>query len=68
MQKYNELNWRTKYDTQKKVNQLAYEIVGCAIEVHKIMKPGLLESVYEACLYRELTLRGYKVAAGKGRN
>jgi len=61
MQKYNELNWRTKYDTQKKVNQLAYEIVGCAIEVHKIMKPGLLESVYEACLYRELILRGYKV-------
>jgi len=61
MQKNNELNWRTKYDTQTKVNQLAYEIVGSAIEVHKIMKPGLLESVYEACLHRELTLRGYKV-------
>ncbi len=50
-----------KYDTKTKVNQLAYEITGCAIEVHKEMRPGLLESVYEACLYRELTLKGYKV-------
>jgi len=36
--------------TQKSVNQLAYEIVGCAIEVHKHLGPGLLESIYEKCL------------------
>jgi len=50
-----------KYDTKTKVNQLAYEIVGCAIEVHKAMGAGLLESVYEACLHKELVLRGYTV-------
>lgn len=33
--------------TKKEVNQVAYEIVGCAIEVHKQVGPGLLESVYE---------------------
>ena len=36
--------------TQKYINNIAYEIVGCAIEVHKHLGPGLLESVYEACL------------------
>ena len=36
--------------TQKSVNQLAYEIVGCAIEVHKHLGPGLLDSIYEKCL------------------
>lgn len=33
--------------TQKFVNELAYEIVGCAIEVQKQLGPGLLESVYK---------------------
>lgn len=47
--------------TKKKVNQLAYEIVGCAIEVHKQIGPGLLESVYETCLFYELQIRGFKV-------
>jgi len=47
--------------TKRTVNQLAYEIVGCAIEVHKTLGPGLLESVYEQCLCHELLLRGYKV-------
>ncbi|MBC8312166.1 MAG: GxxExxY protein [Candidatus Marinimicrobia bacterium] len=44
--------------TQKHVNQLAYEIVGCAIEVHKELGPGLLESVYEKCLIYELDEKG----------
>ena len=47
--------------TKKEVNQLAYEIVGCAIEVHKQIGPGLLESVYETCLFYELQIRGFKV-------
>jgi GxxExxY protein len=33
-------------------------IIGAAIEVHRIMGPGLLESIYERCLMRELELRG----------
>ncbi|MCF6366764.1 MAG: GxxExxY protein [Bacteroidales bacterium] len=47
--------------TKKEVTQLSYDIVGCAIEVHKELGPGLLESVYEKCLRRELELKGYKV-------
>ena len=47
--------------TKTEVNQLAYEIVGCAIEVHKILGPGLLESIYEEALFYELKLRGYLV-------
>ena len=33
-------------------------VIGAAIEVHRIMGPGLLESVYQKCLQRELTLQG----------
>ncbi|MBI5404306.1 MAG: GxxExxY protein [Ignavibacteriae bacterium] len=40
--------------TQKYINDLAYKIVGCAIEVHKNLGPGLLESIYEKCLLEEL--------------
>ena len=36
---------------------LTYSIIGAAIEVHRIMGPGLLESVYQACLEEELRLR-----------
>ncbi|MBK6995216.1 MAG: GxxExxY protein [Lewinellaceae bacterium] len=36
-------------------------IIGAAIEVHKILGPGLLEKVYEAALMHELRLRGLKV-------
>ena len=37
---------------------LTEQIIGAAIEVHKALGPGLLESVYEECLCRELHLRG----------
>jgi GxxExxY protein len=47
--------------TQARVNQLAYDIVGCAIEVHKHLGPGLLESIYEECFAEELTIAGFKV-------
>ena len=40
------------------VNVLTYEIIGSAIEVHKSLGPGLLESTYRECLCRELSLRG----------
>ncbi|OFX85966.1 MAG: GxxExxY protein [Bacteroidetes bacterium GWF2_33_16] len=44
--------------TQKYINEIAYKIVGCAIEVHKHLGPGLLESVYEKCLIQELKEHG----------
>ncbi|MBA4410879.1 MAG: GxxExxY protein [Bacteroidota bacterium] len=47
--------------TQKYINDIAYKIVGCAIEVHKQLGPGLLESVYETCLIEELKSAGLKV-------
>ena len=39
-------------------NILTEEIIGAAIEVHRALGPGLLESAYEECLCRELDLRG----------
>jgi len=39
------------------VNVLTKEIIGAAIEVHRHLGPGLLESAYKQCLARELTLR-----------
>ena len=44
--------------TKDYVNELTYKIIGCAIEVHKELGPGLLESVYEACLIDELRFSG----------
>ena len=40
------------------LNDLSYKIVGCAIEVHKYLGPGLLESVYHECLKQEFFLKG----------
>jgi GxxExxY protein len=37
---------------------LTGQIIGAAIEVHRELGPGLLESVYQVCLARELSLRG----------
>jgi GxxExxY protein len=45
--------------------ELTHAIIGAAIEVHRSLGPGLLESVYEECLVRELTLRGIPVARQK---
>lgn len=43
--------------TQKYLDELTYEIVGSAIEVHKTMGRGLLESVYHQCIKEELIHR-----------
>ena len=42
----------------KDINGLTGEVIGAAIEVHKALGPGLLESAYEECLCHELRLRG----------
>ncbi len=41
------------------------KIIGAAIEVHRTLGPGLLESAYEACLFYELERRGLKVERQK---
>lgn len=43
--------------TKKYLDDLTYEVIGAAIEVHKLMGRGLLESVYHHCMIEELTLR-----------
>jgi GxxExxY protein len=35
---------------------LSKQVIGCALEVHRVLGPGLLESTYEQCLARELSL------------
>ena len=47
----NQFSWEDPHDGTN-------EVIGAAIEVHRNLGPGLLESVYEACLCRELTCRG----------
>src|ERR1700675_1873042 len=42
-------------------NEITHAIIGAAIEVHKLLGPGLLESAYEECLVHELHLRHHKV-------
>jgi GxxExxY protein len=42
------------------INTLTEKIIECAIQVHKTLGPGLLESVYEECLCYELKLAGLK--------
>ena len=43
--------------TKKYLNDLTYKVTGCAIEVHKHLGPGLLESVYEKCFLKELAIQ-----------
>ena len=43
------------------INKITEIIIGCAIEVHKKLGPGLLESTYSACLYYELVKAGLYV-------
>jgi hypothetical protein len=45
-------------NTRKGVNALSFKVVGAAIEVHKHLGPGLLESIYQKCLALELLERG----------
>ena len=46
-------------------NDISGKIIGCAIEVHKALGPGLLESAYEECLFYELMETGLKVERQK---
>ncbi len=46
-------------------SNLTEQIIGCAIKVHKVLGPGLLESAYEACLCFELRKQGLYVEKEK---
>jgi GxxExxY protein len=46
-------------------NEISGKIIGCAIEVHKLLGPGLLESAYVECLYYELQKVGLFVEKQK---
>ncbi len=46
--------------TTKRKEDPTFEIIGCAIEVHKLLGPGLLESAYEQCFAYELTQKGFQ--------
>ena len=39
-------------------DELSNRVIGCALEVHRVLGPGLLESTYEQCLAHELSLAG----------
>lgn len=43
------------------INEITHKIIGCAIEVHKHLGAGLLESAYEECLAYELKLKGLDI-------
>lgn len=45
-------------DTKMEFDELSNRVIGCAIEVHRTLGPGLLESTYQQCLAHELNLRG----------
>ena len=49
---------RIRVDRAMHVNELSGKVIGAAIEVHKVLGPGLLESAYEQCLCHELDLKG----------
>jgi GxxExxY protein len=48
-----------------KANKLSQLVIGAAIEVHRLKGPGLIESIYERCLLRELELRSIPVTCQK---
>ena len=45
------------------MKDITYDIIGCAYEVHKVLGPGLLESVYHKALVQELKSKGFKVTS-----
>ena len=52
-------------DGENELNRISRAVIGAAIEVHRQLGPGLLESAYEACLEFELTAQGHGVEKQK---
>jgi len=55
--------WDAQKLTTTETDPLTHSIIAAAIEVHRELGPGLLESAYEACLLYELRLQGMNVKA-----
>jgi GxxExxY protein len=51
--------------TDEHIQKLTENIIGCGIEVHRTLGPGLLESIYRECLFAELRLHSLKVESGR---
>jgi GxxExxY protein len=51
--------------TKSQLNDLVYQVIGAAIEVHKELGPGLLESVYHKCMEEELQQKGINFESEK---
>lgn len=56
----------TAVSCQPRVNQITGLVIHGAMKVHSVLGPGLLESVYQACLAHELRARGLRVASQVG--
>lgn len=54
--------------TKKYLNEITYNVIGAAIEVQKVLGPGLLESVYHKCLKQELIYRSISFQSEFGVN
>ena len=50
---------------KEKIDRITKAIIGCAIDIHRALGPGLLESAYEACLVFDLAAKGFKVEQQK---
>ena len=55
----------TEHTEEERLDLLTGKIIGAAIEIHRALGPGLLESTHEACLIYELRLRKLKVEPQK---
>ncbi|MBL4809309.1 MAG: GxxExxY protein [Phycisphaerales bacterium] len=51
-----------RIELPERLNRLSHDVIGCAIEVHRTLGPGLLESVYEAALCIEFERSGIEYA------
>lgn len=56
---------KNKVRSRQELDALSKEIVDACVTVHKLMGPGLLESVYELCLFKELELRNINAVSQK---
>jgi GxxExxY protein len=65
IQRYTEFHREKQIEMEYKYQELTHQIIGCAMEVHKLLGPGLLESAYEECLAFELVNAGLYIERQK---